>query len=109
MSEDRKFYTWDEVQEMYPRTQEALAESALEKAVYTAIHNLRQVRKRRMVTQTALADLLKVSQNRISQIERGNLVTAQVGTLERYIEALGGELTVSAKFGDETFVLAQSK
>ena len=109
MSEDRKFYTWDEVQEMYPRTQEALAESTLEKAVYTAIHNLRQVRKRRMVTQTALADLLKVSQNRISQIERGNLVTAQVGTLERYIEALGGELTVSAKFGDETFVLAQSK
>ena len=109
MSEDRKFYTWDEVQEMYPRTKEALAESALEKAVYTAIHNLRQVRKRRMVTQTALADLLKVSQNRISQIERGNLVTAQVGTLERYIEALGGELTVSAKFGDETFVLAQSK
>lgn len=109
MNEQMKFYTWDEIQEKYPRSEAELAQSAIERAIYIAVQNLKQVRKKRNVTQTTLAGLLKVSQNRISQIERGNIISAQVGTLERYVEALGGELTVSAKFGDETYVLARTK
>ena len=109
MSEKPKFYTFDEILEMFPMTPEGEIRAKREREAYIASRNLKQIRKLRSVTQTALAALLQVSQNRISQIERGRIDSAQLGTLERYVEALGGQLTVSAKFGDETFVLSQSK
>ena len=57
------------------------------------------------ITQTTLAQQLHVSQNRVSRIERGDVDIAQIETLRRYIEALGGELTVEATFGAERYVL----
>ena len=108
MSEKPKFYTWAEILEKYPPSDDANSRWEIERAIYIAVQNLKQVRKNRNITQTALAALLKVSQNRISQIERSKLGAAQLGTLERYVEALGGQLTVSAKFGDETFVLSSN-
>ena len=109
MIEKQKTYTWDEILELYPPSEEGLSRAAKEREAFMASCNLKQVRKFRHVTQQALATLLKISQNRISQIERGKLDNAQVGTLGRYVEALGGELTVLAKFGDETYVLSKSK
>jgi DNA-binding XRE family transcriptional regulator len=108
MSEKPKFYTWAEILEKYPPSEDASTRWEIDRAIYIAGQNLKQVRKKRNVTQTALATLLKVSQNRISQIERGKLDAAQLGTLERYVAALGGELTVSAKFGNETYVLSNN-
>jgi DNA-binding XRE family transcriptional regulator len=108
MSENLKFYTWAEILEKYPPSEDANTRWEIDRAIYIAGQNLKQVRKNRNVTQTALAALLKVSQNRISQIERGKLDASQLGTLERYVAALGGELTVSAKFGNETYVLSNN-
>lgn len=45
-------------------------------------------------TQGRLADLIGVGQNRISQMEHGQIVTARVETLRKYVEATGGELEV---------------
>ncbi len=53
------------------------------------------------VNQSALADLLHISQSRVSRIERGDLDHTQLATLRAYIRALGGELEVTARFGDE--------
>lgn len=109
MNTEQRTYTWEEIQQMFPPSDEGKTLAAREREAYLASYNLKQIRKLRSVTQVALAGLLKISQNRISQIERGKLDATQLGTLERYVEALGGELTVSAKFGDETYVLSQTK
>jgi DNA-binding XRE family transcriptional regulator len=54
--------------------------------------HLRELRKRADLTQTELAGLLHVSQNRVSAMEQGRLDHVQIDTLRRYIEALGGHL-----------------
>jgi ribosome-binding protein aMBF1 (putative translation factor) len=55
--------------------------------------------------QTALAARLAISQPRLSRIERGDIDTTQVATLRAYIEALGGRLEVTAKFGDNRIIV----
>jgi len=56
------------------------------------IYKLRTLRKSQGITQVQLAARLGVSQIRISQIENGRLEKFELGTLIRYVEALGGEL-----------------
>ncbi|MDA8373762.1 MAG: XRE family transcriptional regulator [Actinomycetota bacterium] len=68
-------------------------------------YRLRELRREMHLTQVQLARKLEVSQNRVSDIERGDLDRAQVDTLRRYVEAVGGELEISVKIGDERFVL----
>ncbi len=58
------------------------------------------------MTQVALAERLQVSQSRVSRIERGALDHTQLETLRAYLEALGGQLEVSARFGDERILIA---
>lgn len=67
---------------------------------------LAEVRKQHHVTQVEMADRLGVGQPRISQIERGDLNRAEVATLRAYVEALGGELEVSATFGERRLRIA---
>ncbi|HOC14392.1 MAG TPA: XRE family transcriptional regulator [Propionicimonas sp.] len=67
---------------------------------------LRELRERFEITQVELAGRLQVSQNRVSTIERGDIDRAQVDTLRRYVEALGGTMTLEVHVGDETFTIA---
>jgi hypothetical protein len=48
---------------------------------------------------------MHVSQARVSNIERGELSRTELGTLQAYVEALGGHLKIVADFGDETLVV----
>lgn len=64
-------------------------------------YRLRELREESDLTQVALAELLQVSQNRVSRIERGELDRTQLDTLRRYIEALGGTLHLEAEFDGE--------
>lgn len=68
-------------------------------------HRLRLLRKSLGVTQVQLAKKLKVSQIRISQIENGKLEKFELGTLNRYVEALGGTLNLGVTVGDKTLDL----
>jgi DNA-binding XRE family transcriptional regulator len=61
------------------------------------IYRLRLVRKRLDITQVELAKRMGVSQIRISQIENGKLESFELGTLIRYVEALGGKLSMSVE------------
>lgn len=55
------------------------------------------------MTRTDVADRMGVSRSRISQIERGEVSTFDV--IVRYVDALGGQIQVSAAFGDEHHIL----
>ncbi|KOX11962.1 XRE family transcriptional regulator [Nocardiopsis sp. NRRL B-16309] len=69
-------------------------------------YRLRELREAAQLTQVELASRLEVSQNRVSGIERGDIDRAQVDTLRRYVEALGGELHVEVELGDQRFQIA---
>ncbi|MEV2278411.1 XRE family transcriptional regulator [Nocardiopsis sp. NPDC049922] len=69
-------------------------------------YRLRELREAAELTQVQLAERLHVSQNRVSGIERGDIERAQVDTLRRYVEAIGGRLHVEVEVGDQRFEIA---
>lgn len=60
---------------------------------------LAEIRRRRGFTQAQVAYRMGVGKSRVSQIETGKVSTRDV--LDRYVEALGGRLSLMADFGDE--------
>jgi DNA-binding XRE family transcriptional regulator len=60
---------------------------------------LRELRLDRNMTQEELAAIMGVRQASISKFE--NQSDMRLGTLRRYVEALGGELEISVRFPDE--------
>jgi transcriptional regulator with XRE-family HTH domain len=64
---------------------------------------LSELRSRRGLSQSAIAEALAVSQPNISRIEQEDDV--YLSTLSRYVAALGGHLEVRAVFPDETITL----
>ncbi len=67
---------------------------------------LRTVREAVGKTQTEVAESSKIDQGDISRLEnRVSFDDCQLSTLQRYIEALGGELDLVAKFGDKKITL----
>jgi DNA-binding XRE family transcriptional regulator len=66
---------------------------------------LAEVRQRHKMSQTQLAERMGVSQARVSAIEKGELPATEIGTIGKYIAALGGQLQIVADFGDEKLVL----
>lgn len=99
----------DEVLKLRPVSAEAINRVRTRNRAFIFGNSLMAIRKARGVSQVQLASSLEVSQNRVSQIERGQIDKTQLDTLMRYVEALGGTLTVSAQIADETIVLAQSR
>jgi len=67
---------------------------------------LRELREQAGLTQAAMAEVMHVGQNRVSQIEAGGAERSRLETLRRYAEALGGELSVEIAVGDQRFVVA---
>lgn len=60
---------------------------------------LAEIRRRRGMTQAQVAAKMGVGKSRVSQIEKGRVATRKV--LDRYVQALGGRLSLMADFGDE--------
>ena len=77
----------------------------LRKLAEARAHRLVELRVSLGMTQAAVAERLRVSQSRVSRIERGAIDHTQLETLRAYLEALGGELEVSARFGDERILI----
>jgi transcriptional regulator with XRE-family HTH domain len=66
---------------------------------------LSELRKEQELTQKELADILEIRQSAISKLESQDDI--MVKTLERYVEALGGELEIRAKFPNKVITLTQ--
>lgn len=67
---------------------------------------LAEVRRAQDRTQRELAEVMGVSEPRVSQIENGQLDSVAVATLRSYVEALGGKLRVIADFDDSVYLVA---
>lgn len=67
------------------KAQQMIAEMALD-----------ELREARALTQTELADILKINQAAVSKIERR--ADMYVSTLRNFIRALGGDLEIRARF-----------
>ncbi|MGH2409595.1 MAG: helix-turn-helix domain-containing protein [Chloroflexota bacterium] len=72
---------------------------AFEREMREQIVVLQELRQHRRVTQHELAEALGVAQSNISRIEHQD--DPQVSTVRRFVEALGGELVLQARIGDE--------
>lgn len=77
-------------------TPEQLREVDVEVATTVARMKLAEIRRARALTQATLSDILGIDQGDVSKLERRT--DAYVSTLRRYIEALGGQLTITASF-----------
>jgi Helix-turn-helix domain len=60
--------------------------------------DLTQLRMARQLSQAALGELLQVEQPAIAKLEKR--ADMYVSTLRRFIEAMGGELEITARFPD---------
>ena len=56
--------------------------------------------------QADVAALMGVSQARVSKLESGDLSHTELGTLQSYVAALGGQLRIVAQFGDRSVELS---
>ena len=59
-------------------------------------YKLKEARKACNLTQVQLAEVMGVSQNRISRMENGDIGSMSLDAIRRYVEALGGSLTLVA-------------
>ncbi len=93
---------WSEIRDKYV-TPERRART--DQKVKRTAHSLRELRKARTLTQEQLVESLNMAQGDISKLERR--ADVYVSTLRRYIEAMGGELDLVARFPDgETIAVA---
>lgn len=69
-------------------------------------YRLRELRERAGLTQTELAARIGVGQRQVSKIERGDLESAKVATIRRYVEAVGGGLAIEYVVGDQRVQVA---
>lgn len=76
------------------------AEIRLKSKEKIAAIRLQQVRKSHHITQKELAKAMGLSQSALSELERRPNIT--LGALQRYIEALGGQLEIKAVFQEGT-------
>jgi transcriptional regulator with XRE-family HTH domain len=87
---------WREIRRRRPPNEAAVAQEKLQL-------RLAMLREQRGASQVELAQSLGTSQSNVSQLERSN--DQMLSSVAKYVHALGGELKVSAVFGDATYTL----
>lgn len=66
---------------------------------------LADVRGAAGLNQTEMSQRLGISQSRVSRIERGDLERTELATLRSFVRALGGDLEVTVRLGEDRFVI----
>src|SRR5690606_14834642 len=64
-------------------------------------HKLAELRNHYGLRQEDVAKRLNVTQSRVSRIEHGDVEQSQVATLRAYAKALGGDLEIAVRVGDD--------
>jgi len=91
---------WQAVRRQRPLDEEKIASY---RRLLAADMRLAELRRKRGISQTQIAEALAVTQPNISRIEQEDDV--YLSTLARYVAALGGHLEVLAVFPDETVTI----
>lgn len=82
---------------------QARARSALKADALRSEMDLAELRKARQLSQESLAAELQVSQGSVAKMEKRN--DMYLSSLRRFVEALGGELKVTAEFADRSVTI----
>lgn len=98
--------TLDEQRRVRPGNPDAQAAHRRRMLAEIRAYRLRELREMLALTQTDLAQALKVSQKRVSEIERGDVDRTKIDTLRRYADALGGTLRVEVTIGQDVYEIA---
>ena len=83
--------------------EEAITEARHRNQAYIDGHRLAERRKALGLTQAEVAERMSVTKSRVSQVERGEVSTIEA--VARYVQAIGGQIQISAVFGDDLYVL----
>jgi transcriptional regulator with XRE-family HTH domain len=97
------YMKWSELKAMKPTTperEEANRQWVQQELLKMTLRDLREMAGK---TQAEVATLTKMAQSELSKVERR--ADHKLSTLRRYVEALGGELAVVARFGDKSIIL----
>ncbi len=65
--------------------------------------NLTELRRARQLSQEEIAQILKIGQASVAKLERRT--DMYVSTLRRFVEAMGGELEITARFPDHVVTI----
>jgi transcriptional regulator with XRE-family HTH domain len=68
-------------------------------------YRLVEIREALGLEKRQLASQIGVSRSRVSRIERGDMDRTEIATIRAYVAALGGEVEVVARFGDQRFTI----
>jgi predicted transcriptional regulator len=90
-----KVTRWRELERKLPSKARARVVARVEAELLAM--DLRAIRAQLGKTQAEIAEALGSSQSRVSDLERQG--DHRLSTLRRYVEALGGELSLVARFG----------
>jgi DNA-binding XRE family transcriptional regulator len=82
----------------------AQAAAAERREAYVRGYQLAEMRKSAGLTQAQVADVLGVSQARVSKIEHGEV--SGIDVMRAYVAALGGSLDIVATLGDRSWKVA---
>ena len=99
---------WDDLKEEFGFSPEERTEIERGTAALLAevrAYRIAEVHQCQHMTQMAVAEILGVTQGRVSAIEKGVLRRSEADTPAAHVEALGGKLKLVADFGDESLVL----
>jgi DNA-binding XRE family transcriptional regulator len=94
--------SFDKLRRKMPRARQASARARTD--VMIGQLALAELRRKLGVTQQQLAEVLDIQQAAVSRIERRDDVL--LSSLAAYVQALGGELEVAARFGDRQLRLS---
>ncbi len=95
----------DEALESGRVTQDALNRAKVEQDAYVAGYRLAELRGKAGMTQTQLAEVMGVSQARVSAMERGEVDSLTVASVRAYVTALGGTVRIVASLDDTDVTL----
>jgi DNA-binding XRE family transcriptional regulator len=84
---------------------ESQARAKAKAEVLSTEMDLAELRKARVLSQESLAQLLHVSQGSVAKMEKRT--DMYISTVRRFVEAMGGELIMTAQFPDHTIRINQ--
>jgi len=94
---------WTEIRRKHsPEVEERIRKRVKAAAEAMTLHQLREARK---LTQVKLAKALKINQGAVSTMEKRT--DMYLSTLRNYIEAMGGNLTITAEFPEGSIRIDQ--
>lgn len=98
--------SYEELKAKHPVDRAAVEAHKTRMLAEVRAYRLRELREQAGLTQAQLAERIGVGQRQVSKIESGDLDSAKVGTVRRYLEAVGGSLAVEYVIGDQRVQVA---